>query len=100
MSLTSRGAARTAALVTLLASSLVHAQDYDRVAPKVPQPNAPPSVTEPPPATVPDQSGDDTVLVPVLKGIVFQPSVNALTPDGVPADDQHAIQAPGNPLLL
>jgi hemolysin activation/secretion protein len=70
------------------------AQDYERVAPKLPEPEAAPQLRASP--ATPIASGDDTMLTSELRGLVFVPSADHLVDAGVavPADAIDTSQVP------
>ena len=82
----------------MLLPAAVHAQSFERVAPKAPaQPPAPPIATPPP---APTASQDQTVLALRLNGVVFVDGVAGLQPRGVdPTAVPDGVAARGLPLL-
>jgi hemolysin activation/secretion protein len=81
-----------------LSAAPAQAQDFGRVAPKVPAQPATPNVPNPPAET--PASDDQTILIPRLAGIVFVGGVSALNPSGVSLDTvSSGVSAPGLPLL-
>lgn len=71
----------TLALSLLAMPSIAAAQDFERVAPKLPpQPQVP---QLPVPQSSPLESGGQTVLVPNLTGLVFVPDMDSLQASGV-----------------
>lgn len=95
--LTVRGLAIGAA-VACLTPSVTMAQDFERVAPKVPPAQPVPNLA------VPDQnipaSQDQSVLVPELRGMMFVPGVESLQPQGVdPAALTSSVDIRGLPLI-
>lgn len=69
----------------MFAPLCVSAQDYQHVAPNLPQPTAQPSVSPPPtsPVTV---GAPNAVILPQLKGLVFRARALNLAVDGVPVE--------------
>jgi hemolysin activation/secretion protein len=72
-----------AALMASVAAPAL-AQDYERVAPKLPPREEVPTLSAPPADAVP-ANGADTVLAPALQGLVFVSGSDRLVPSGVPA---------------
>ncbi len=97
MARTLSSAAGAAMLIAVLTSGLVYGQAYDRVAPQVPK--APPSPSVQVPPASPPVSQMHEVLLKVLRGIVFVPSAAALRKEGLAADEEQPVRAPGNSLL-
>ncbi|GAA4498498.1 ShlB/FhaC/HecB family hemolysin secretion/activation protein [Gluconacetobacter tumulicola] len=86
------------AVSVLLAPALAHAQAYNRLAPKQ-LPLAPTSIVPAPSGTqAPPLPPSGTVVIPVLKGLVFLPDIRALNPSGPPAGTTGIVHT-GLPLL-
>ncbi|GAA0652484.1 ShlB/FhaC/HecB family hemolysin secretion/activation protein [Brevundimonas lenta] len=80
------------------APGLAWAQDFERVAPKPPPRTPVPEVSAPP--TPEAVSGDQTVMVPQLTGLVFVDGIGALQTDGVdPAGLTDGVYTASLPLL-
>ncbi len=74
------------------------AQDFDRIAPKLPQPNTAPALRGP--IAAPVAPGADAVLAPALRGVVFVAGEGALRPEGLAAANvPQGFSAPGLQLL-
>ena len=86
------------ALTLFACSGLARAQDFDRIAPKLPAPHPAPALLRP--RITLSLPASDAVLAPALRGVVFVAGQGALRPQGVPAADvANAFAAPGLPLL-
>ncbi|MBB2187169.1 hypothetical protein HLH32_12395, partial [Gluconacetobacter liquefaciens] len=82
----------------VLAPKLVHAQAYDRLAPRQ-LPSAPaPDALKAPGREAPPLPQSAAVVVPALKGLVFVPGVQAVRATGLPAGTAGVLHA-GLPLL-
>lgn len=77
---------RGGALLMLGLSASLPAQTYDQVAPKTPAAAPAPAL---PDTAAPAAADDDQVLVPVLRGLVFLTSPDALQTRGVTAEGLH-----------
>src|SRR3546814_9580078 len=71
IALSSSGVLALALFAGLACPTAASAQDFERVLPKAPPPQPVEDAVEP--ATPPDVSDDQTVLVPNLQGVVFEP---------------------------
>lgn len=86
------------ALLASTAPTAVLAQDFEHVAPKLPASVQPPPIEAPVEAAPPSE--DQTVLIPMLKGVVFVSEPGALQPTGLgEAAAPDGVSAPGLPLL-
>src|SRR3546814_11982688 len=72
IALSSSGVLALALFAGLACPTAASAQDFERVLPKAPPPQPVEDAVEP--ATTPDASDEQTVLVPNLQGVVFEPA--------------------------
>lgn len=86
------------AVSVLLAPERAHAQAYDRLAPRQLPPAPTPIVSTPSGTQAPPLRPSNTVVIPVLKGLVFLPDIRALKPEG-PTPGTTGISHDGLPLL-
>lgn len=75
-----------AACAALTGPMIAQAQDYSHVAPNLPPPIARPAVATPPPATATPTPAAVSVILPMLKGIVFKTGIDRLVEEGLPFD--------------
>jgi hemolysin activation/secretion protein len=91
-----RGRAALIMLGTLLPMT-VHAQDFERVQPKLPP--TPPTPTVEVPSEVAPSVDNSRLLVPELKGLIFIDGIDAVRPAGIAPEATDSVAVRGLPLL-